>query len=103
MIFQIPYGRYTFDYYFPREGYAWAEGNYTNYRAADGTFSVTEAENARYMEEIVEGHSVVWLVATETAMWDERGLVHAWLESNARRVDAAHFARVDVYRYVLER
>ena len=101
-VFQIPYGRYTFDYYFPHHGYAWADGYYTNHRAAGGSFSVTEQENAQYMEEMVAGHGAVWLVATETAMWDERGLAQAWLESNAQRVDEAHFTRVDVYRYVLE-
>jgi hypothetical protein len=34
-------------------------------------------------------------------MWDERHLVQEWLDERARRVDAAHFAHVDVYRYVL--
>ena len=37
---------------------------------------------------------------TEMEMWDQRGLVRAWLEANMRRADEAHFARVDVYRYV---
>jgi hypothetical protein len=43
---------------------------------------------------------VIWLVATETVMWDERGLVQAWLEANWQRVDKEDFAQVDVYRYV---
>ena len=101
IIFQIPYGRHTFDYYSSEQGYSWADGYYTNRRAPDGSYSVTEQENAQYMQEITARYGAAWLVATETAMWDERGLVQAWLETNAQRVDEAHFARVDVYRYVL--
>ena len=102
IVFQIPYGRYTFDYYYPAQEYSWADGHYTNRRTADGSYSVTEQENARYMQEIIADKAVVWLVATETTMWDERGLVQAWLDEHARRVDEAHFTRVDVFRYALD-
>lgn len=99
IIFQIPYGKYTFDYYFPAAGYPWAEGLYTNHRAPDGSYLMGEREAARRMREMTAGHDAVWLVATEVESWDERGLVQAWLDSNMRRTDEAHFARVDVYRY----
>ena len=100
IVFQIPYGRYTFDYYFPEEKYPWAEGLYTNHRTPDGSYLMSEQEAAYRMREMTMGRNVVWLVATETTMWDNRGLVQAWLETNAQRVDEAHFMRVDVYRYV---
>ncbi len=100
IIFQIPYGKHTFDYYFPRDEYPWAEGLYTNHRAPDGSFLMSEQEAARRMQELMTGHDVIWLVTTETAMWDERGLVRAWLEANRERAGEAHFTRVDVYRYV---
>ncbi len=100
IIFQIPHGRYTFNYYFPEEEYPWAEGLYTNHRAPDGSYLMSEQEAAYRMREITAGYDVVWLVVTEMPMWDERGLVQAWLESNALRVDEVHFARVDVYRYL---
>ncbi|MBU0705276.1 MAG: hypothetical protein KKC18_15610, partial [Chloroflexi bacterium] len=100
VIFQIPYGKHTFDYYFPKDKYPWAEGLYTNHRAPDGSFLMSEQEAARRMQEITAGHEAVWLVATEATMWDERGLVQVWLEANWERVDEAHFMRVDVYRYV---
>ncbi|RLC58726.1 MAG: hypothetical protein DRI79_00600 [Chloroflexi bacterium] len=100
IIFQIPYGKYTFDYYFPEDEYPWAEGLYTNHRAPDGSYLMSEQEAAHYMQEMTAGYDAIWLIATETAMWDERGLVQAWLEANAQRVDEAHFAQVDVYRYV---
>ena len=100
IVFQIPYGRHTFDYYFPTEEYPWAEGLYTNHRAPDGSYLMGEQEAAYRMQEMTAGHDVVWLVATEVEMWDERKLVQAWLDANAQRTDEAHFVRVDVYRYV---
>ena len=101
IMFQIPHGRYTFDYYFPDNEYTWAEGLYTNHRAPNGFHLMSEQEAARNMQVMTTGYDVIWLVATETAMWDERGLVQAWLEANAQRADEAHFMRVDVYQYAL--
>jgi len=100
IIFQIPHSRYTFDYYFPKEEYPWAEGLYTNHRIPDGSYLMSEQEAAWHMREMTARYSAVWLVATETTMWDERDLVRAWLEVNAQRVDEAYFTRVDVYRYL---
>jgi mannosyltransferase len=101
IIFQIPHGRYTFDYYFPDDRqYAWDEGLYTNHRRPDGAYLMSEQDAAYSMEGMTGKYNTIWLVATETTMWDDRGLVHAWLEANVERVDEAHFARVDVYRYV---
>jgi len=100
IVFQIPHGRYTFDYYFDGGTHPWAEGLYTNYRALDGSYLMGESEVSHHMQETTAGYEVVWLVVTEMAMWDERGLVQAWLDANAQRVDEAHFAHVDVYRYV---
>ena len=100
IVFQIPHARYSFDYYFPADEYAWAEGLYTNHRAPDGSYLMSEQEVAFRMEEMTAGYSTIWLLATEVSMWDERGLVQAWLEANGERVDEAHFVRVDVYRYV---
>jgi len=100
IIFQMPYGRHTFDYYFPTEDYVWAEGLYTNHRSPDGAYQMSEQQTAWRMEEMTEGHETIWLVASEVATWDERNLVQRWLEEHFERADEAHFARVDVYRYV---
>jgi uncharacterized membrane protein len=101
IVFQIPHGRYTFDYYFPDDGqYAWDEGLYTNHRRPDGSYMMNEQDAAHLMEAMTARYSAIWLIATETTMWDDRGLVHAWLEANGEQVDEAHFVRVDVYRYV---
>lgn len=100
IIFQMPYGRYTFDYYFPREEYPWAEGLYTNHRTPDGAYQMSEQQAAWQMREMTQGYEAIWLVATEVATWDERNLVQAWLNEHFERVTEAHFARVDLYRYV---
>lgn len=99
IIFQIPYGRYTFDYYFPIEDYPRAEGLYTNHRTSDDAYRLSEEEAARQMRDLTEGHETVWLIATEVPMWDERNLVQQWLAQHAQRTTKAHFHRVDVYRY----
>jgi hypothetical protein len=120
VMFQIPHGRYSFDYYFqpsppqfsppgleagyrvllPWQGggggqpYRWVDGLYTN-------AGMTPDEVARQMEEIIAGSRVVWLVATEVPMWDERNLVQDWLDSHTRLTEKAEFVRVTVYRYAL--
>ena len=100
IIFQMPYGRYTFDYYFPREEYPRAEGLYTNHRTPDGAYQMSEQQAAWEMREMTEGYEAIWLVASEVATWDERNLVQRWLDEHFEREAEAHFARVDVYRYV---
>jgi hypothetical protein len=99
IVFQIPHGRHAFDYYFPGSEYAWADGLYTNHRAPDGVYLMSEEQAARQMAQMTADYKVVWLFATEASMWDERGLVKAWLDGNLQMVDEAHFTRVDVYRY----
>jgi 4-amino-4-deoxy-L-arabinose transferase-like glycosyltransferase len=101
IIFQIPHGRYTFDYYFPIETYPRAEGLYTNHQAPNGEYLMSEKQAARQMREMTEPYDTVWLVATEVPMWDKRELVKHWLDEHARRVTREQFHRVDVYRYEL--
>jgi hypothetical protein len=117
VIFQIPYGRHTFEYYrerlveasgarlsdagwriympFTAGGTAalwWADGLYTN-------AGMTPAEVDRRMTDLVAGRRTVWLVASEVALWDERGLVGAWLDEHGQRTLAADWTRVSVRRY----
>lgn len=115
ILFQIPYGRYSFEYYWPRPepapsvggayraylpwvtgkgrpAYRWAEGVYTN-------SGMDPDEVARRMTAITAGSRVVWLVASEVSLWDERGLVQAWLEEHGTLTEEARFVRVTVFRY----
>jgi hypothetical protein len=124
VLFQIPYGRHSFDYYLRQQGvgapdrqavdlsqykytlflpflaktsgvgYRWAEGLYTN-----GGMGSDEVDQR--MAELVSGHDMVWLVATEVSLWDERGLMQAWLDEHGALVEEAQFGRVGVYRYEL--
>jgi mannosyltransferase len=101
IVFQIPHAKYGFSYYFPREDYRWADGLYTNHRYPDGSYMMSEAQAAEKMEKMTAGYDVVWLVATEAEMWDERGLVKGWLDANLRLTDdtEGEYLWVDVYRY----
>ena len=99
IIFQIPYAQHSFDYYTSLDAYTSAEGLFTNYHYADGTYLMSEEEASTQMTAITGGYDQVWLLATESEMWDERGLVHQWLEDHFYRVGEAHFMRVDIYLY----
>jgi 4-amino-4-deoxy-L-arabinose transferase-like glycosyltransferase len=115
ILFQIPYGHHSFDYYYQRRAisppaglgfrlhlpavsggggqpYRWAEGLYTNAGLNSAAVDVR-------MADLVADHDMVWFVATETAMWDARGLVQAWLEEHAVATERAEFERVTVMRY----
>jgi 4-amino-4-deoxy-L-arabinose transferase-like glycosyltransferase len=126
LLFQIPYGRHSFDYYYEAyqrpsadlpepaplpngrnvllflplvargEGapYLWEDGFYTN-----GGMSLDAVDLG--MSRIVSGKRVVWFIATEVSLWDERELVQNWLEEHATLTDEAHFVRVTVKRYEL--
>ncbi|MBN1661075.1 MAG: glycosyltransferase family 39 protein [Anaerolineae bacterium] len=130
LLFQIPYARYSFEYYLaadrarrlaaagawaaggpgsvaPGEGgraflplvvrsvpLGWAEGLYTN-------AGMTPGEVDRLMAVQVAGYQAVWLVASEVPLWDERGLVEAWLADHGILTDRHDWVRVSVSRYTL--
>ncbi|HID64853.1 MAG TPA: hypothetical protein EYP49_19210 [Anaerolineae bacterium] len=93
VIFLMPYVRHTFEYYY-RDDYHWANGPYTNDGMSEGELEAT-------LGEMTKGHRSIWLVASEAELWDERGLVKAWLDGNGKLVDEEEFARVRLYRYEL--
>jgi len=93
IMFQMPYVRYTFDYYFDGD-YVALEGPWTNDAQARAQ---VDGEMARLMAD----HTDVWLVASESWLWDSQDLARAWLDTRAHLVDAASFALVDVYHYDL--
>jgi 4-amino-4-deoxy-L-arabinose transferase-like glycosyltransferase len=94
IMFHMPYVRYTFDYYFHGE-YTALEGPWTN----DGQ---TEAQVDAAMTRLLAGYGDVWVVFSESWLWDSRGLVRSWLDRHARLVETAHFALVDVCHYDLD-
>jgi uncharacterized membrane protein len=93
LLFQIPYGRYSFVYY-GGELAQWLDGPYTNH-------GMSAAELAAVMTGATAGVSAIWLIATEMPMWDDRGLTEAWLKAHGQTTHRAEFARVAVTRYQL--
>jgi mannosyltransferase len=91
IVFQIPYGHYTFEYYY-RQPFEQAEGLYTN-------SDMSEAEANRQMQAMTAGRQVVWLIGTEMEMWDQRHLVLHWLQAHGRQTHEVGFARVTVWRF----
>lgn len=122
VVFQIPHGRYSFEYYrrrlaqearrasvaraqlltssayvplvFPdsRMGSWYYDGLYTN----AGMYAV---EVDRRLSEAVDGRRAVWLVATETELWDARRLVETWLGEHLHLTQQSGFRRVTVSRF----
>lgn len=124
VIFQIPYGRYSFDYYLPscpsspavpanRTPPSADSGGHQIFlpalavgapavREADGLYTnagVDPQEVDRQMNELVQGRRVVWLVSSEAEIWDWRGLVQGWLEDHGTPSVEVHLVGVAVYRY----
>jgi hypothetical protein len=93
IMFQMPYIRHTFDYYFNRD-YVALESPWTN----DGK---TEAQAGDVMGVLLKGYADVWFVFSESWLWDSRDLARSWLDQHARLIESAHFVLVDVYHYDL--
>jgi 4-amino-4-deoxy-L-arabinose transferase-like glycosyltransferase len=93
VIFLIPYVRPTFEYYY-RSDYHPADGPCTN-------AGMSKSELDAILGRMTEGHRNIWLVASEAELWDQRGLVKAWLDGKGKLVDEEEFARVRLHRYEL--
>jgi hypothetical protein len=99
-LFQIPYGQFTFGYYFKAPFQA-IDGPYTNHRQPDGSYVYDADYIDAGIANSLAGQKAVWLVASEVEMWDERHLLENWLSRHARITDRADFERVSVIRYEL--
>ena len=93
IMIQIPYLKYTLDYYYPGN-YTLLEGLWTN---DDKTKATVNTE----MTALTANLTDLWLVVSEEDLWDKRHLTRAWLDEHADLVDKANFIRVDVYHYQL--
>lgn len=100
LVYQIPHIRYTFSYYAsgrndPEDpAFAGLDGLYTNN-------GMTEADAADRIARGTAGARTVWLIASETSMWDQRGLTEQWLARHGTPTLHADFERVSVTRYEL--
>ncbi|HQK15624.1 MAG TPA: hypothetical protein PLJ78_16970, partial [Anaerolineae bacterium] len=99
LLFQIPYNHYVVGYYATKPLDPWAEAPFSNWKLPDGSYQVDMAYVAGEMTKLTAGYNGVWLVYSEVALWDERELVKAWLDSHARLVEQQSYTGVTVYYY----
>ena len=92
VIFDMPYVRYTFQYYY-RGDLHWINAPYTN----DGR---SPEQIDRFMASEVGDRAVVWLVASEEELWDSGGLVERWLRRNLDAGEELAFPGVRLARYL---
>ena len=93
LVLQIPYLRYSMDYYLG-PGYKAVEGPYTN-------AGMTAEDVDLYLRTQLARQERAWLVLSEAPMWDSRALTAEWFRKNAAPAGEWHLARLDLYLYVL--
>ena len=101
LVYQIPHIRYTFSYYASDRN----DPNDPAFFGMDGLYTnngMTEAEAADRMARGTAGVKAIWLIASETPMWDQRGLTARWLAEHGTPTHRADFERVAVTRYELQ-
>ena len=100
LVFQIPYIQTTFDYYY-HQPYASLAGPYTNFPGNNDGYQDSEAAVFAQLDQVFQGKTVVWLIASEVAMWDQRNLLQRWLDAHGTVTEEDVFAQVTVTRYEL--
>ena len=110
LLLQIPHLEYAFRYYSGDQGAApfagsdarlghWAGGLWTNGGADDATAA---AEADAQMRSMTNADSDIWVMRSEVEMWDQRGLMGAWLAQHATLLEQADFHGVQVLHYQLQ-
>jgi uncharacterized membrane protein len=97
LVFQIPYGRYGFEYYLRvvpnlKAQVSIVEAPFTNY-------GMHADEVAAFFRQQLVQNRRVWLVETEAALWDARGLVRAWFDTAKPLIERQDFFGVQVGLY----
>jgi mannosyltransferase len=109
LILQIPHQEWSYRYYTSDFGPTpfqdsdarlgrWTGGPYTNYGEPDD--AAAAAVDAA-LAQATAGSDVVWVMLSEVAMWDQRGLTLQWLDAHATLAEQRDFAGVQVRRYTL--
>ena len=109
LILQIPHQEWSYRYYTSGFGPTpfqdsdarlgrWTGGPYTNYGEPDD--AAAAAVDAA-LAQATAGSDVVWVMLSEVAMWDQRGLTVQWLDAHATLAEQRDFAGVQVRRYTL--
>jgi hypothetical protein len=94
VVFHLSYLEGNFDYYFDREYIGWG--------APAPAGGLTDDDIDIYMQAQTKGHATVWLVLSESQMWDPNGQIKSWMDAHAvTPPQEQSFAHVSVYRYQL--
>jgi len=109
LILQIPHQEWAYRYYTSdfgpnpfddsdaRLGW-WGGGPYTNWGRPD---EVEWPEVERTMHSLTHGADEIWVLLSESQMWDNRRLMDRWLQATAVLEEQKTFAGVTVQRYRL--
>jgi mannosyltransferase len=109
LVLQIPHQEWSYRYFSSDFGPApfdgsdarlgrWAGGPYTNYGEPDGA---AKAAVDAAMTPTTAGSDEIWVMLSEAAMWDQRGLLVQWLDEHGALEEQVDFAGVQVRRYDL--
>jgi len=109
LILQIPHTEYSYRYYssdrgtHPFDGSTerlgnWKDGLYTN-RNNELPEEQVVAEVNTQMKEIIGDAQTVWVIYSETPMWDQKRFMERWLEENSDTVESEDFYHAHVRKY----
>jgi mannosyltransferase len=100
LVFQIPYNKFGFEYYFTRHSPLatrhFIEAPYTNY-------GMSRTEMAAELRRQLPPNRRVWLIETESGMWDARGLVRQWVDESLPLIERRSFNGVTLSLHQPER
>ncbi len=93
-LFQIGYTHFAFEHYGAAP--TSLEAPFTNNAMTSEMFDAT-------LRPLVAPFTRIWLIESESAMWDARGMTRAWCEQNLQRLDARDWHGVSVRLYAVPR
>jgi len=96
ILFHLGYLVHAYGHYAPESRAAWREA------PAPGPSGTLEQTGQEIRIRLGDARQV-WLVESESAMWDPKGLVRQWLEENAEIVEEKHFVGITVVHFRLLR
>ncbi|MBP7960451.1 MAG: hypothetical protein KBG20_13590 [Caldilineaceae bacterium] len=107
LILQVPHMAYSYAYYTSDFGpnpfqnqdqrlAPWAEGLWTNNGFG---LEVAQLEVDRSMQAMTTDHDRIWLLRSEADLWDQRGLMDAWLDTHFSLTSSTEFSRAEVRLY----
>lgn len=101
VIFQMPYARHAFTYYF-RQPFQAVDGPYTNYPGDFAGYQDSEETIFAQLSATLGARPTLWVVWSESAWADARNLLQRWLDAHGEITFHAEYPQVQVTRYELK-